>query len=74
MDASSGGLAPDKTKIFEAETPGKARAAASEWLSDFRQHGPLNIRAIRVEADQDAFVAVLTYSDTGRRLRLSPVN
>ena len=50
-------------KLFAADTPWGARAAASAWLSDFAEHGPCDIRSIRVLEDEDFFVAVLTYSE-----------
>jgi hypothetical protein len=42
-DNADGNLDGLKKKVFEAETAGEARKAASEWLSDFSRHGPLKI-------------------------------
>ena len=56
-------IAPDQSKIFAGESPGKARTAASVWLGDFSQHGPLHIHRIRVARKQDTFLAVVTYSE-----------
>jgi hypothetical protein len=50
-------------KSFTAESPGRARAAASAWLGDFSAHGPLNLRTIRVVEEGEAFAAVVTYSE-----------
>jgi hypothetical protein len=54
---------PEMRKSFTAESPGKARAAASAWLGDFAVHGPLNIRTIRVIEDGESFAAIVTYSE-----------
>lgn len=48
---------------FHGETAGTARAAASSWLGDFSLHGPLEIRAIRTAANEDAFTAAVFYSE-----------
>jgi hypothetical protein len=53
---------PRMRKAFQGSTPWGARAAASKWLSDFSEHGPLHIRSIRVIEDGDSFEAVVTYS------------
>ncbi len=55
--------ARDQSRVFVGETPGVARSAASVWLSDFSQHGPLNIRRISVAQNQDTFAAIVTYSE-----------
>lgn len=52
-----------KFMSFQADCAGQARVAASRWLGDFSQHGPLNIRAIRVVPKDEHFVAIVTYSD-----------
>jgi len=54
---------PAQFRSFEGKSPGRARSAASKWLGDFTQHGPLDIRSIRVIPNEDRFLAVLTYSD-----------
>jgi hypothetical protein len=53
---------PRMRKAFSGDTPWGARAAASKWLSDFSDHGPLHIRSIRVIEIGEAFEAVVTYS------------
>lgn len=53
----------DESKVFLGDSPGGARSAASDWLGDFSQHGPLNIRRISVTQHQDAFLAIVTYSE-----------
>jgi hypothetical protein len=50
-------------KAFPGDTPWSARGAASKWLSDFSQHGPLHIGSIRVIEDGEMFEAVVTYSE-----------
>jgi hypothetical protein len=44
-----------ETKSFTADSAGQARSAASEWLSDFAAHGPLQIKKIRTEIFCDEF-------------------
>ena len=53
---------PRMRRAFSGDTPWGARAAASKWLSDFTDHGPLHIRSIRVIEVGEAFEAVVTYS------------
>ena len=57
-------LVPEKRKSFAAASPAEARVAASVWLNDFAEHGPLAIRSIRVEELGETFVAIVTYRDT----------
>ena len=38
-----------ETKSFTADSAGQARGAASEWLSDFAAHGPVQIKSIRTD-------------------------
>jgi hypothetical protein len=57
-------LLPEKRKSFAAPSPAEARSAASAWLNDFSQHGPLALRSIRVDGDGDEFIAVVIYRDT----------
>jgi hypothetical protein len=63
MDSPYDPSAPEMRKTFPARSPSAARVAASMWLNDFRQHGPLRIRSIRVIGDDDRFEAVVTYSE-----------
>jgi hypothetical protein len=60
LDDNSDGL---KKKAFEAATAGAARKAASDWLSDFTKHGPLQIESVRVFAVKERYVAVVTYAE-----------
>ena len=53
---------PRMRKAFQGDTPWGARTAASKWLSDFSDHGPLHIRSIRVIETGETFEAVVTYS------------
>lgn len=53
----------DQSRLFEGDSPGRARAAASAWLGDFTQHGPLRIRRITVSENGDTFIAIVTYSE-----------
>ena len=55
--------APEQRKIFRAASPSAARDSASEWLRDFRAHGPLDIRSIRVSEKNSAFIATVVYSE-----------
>jgi hypothetical protein len=56
--------APELRKVFTGTTPGGARALASAWLGDFKTHGPLHIRSIRVvEEEVGGFTAVITYRE-----------
>ncbi len=54
-----------KRKSFLASSPGEARQAVSTWLGDFRAHGPLKIRSIRVREGENSerFVATVTFSE-----------
>lgn len=52
-----------KRKSFAAYTPGEARTAAAEWLRNFKDHGPLDIKSIRVSEERDLFVATVAYSE-----------
>jgi hypothetical protein len=53
----------DKRKSFAAYTPGEARRAASDWLRNFKEHGPLEIKNIKVAAKRDLFVATVAYAE-----------
>ena len=70
MNAPVSILMPEKRRSFSAASPGEARAAASAWLGNFDEHGPLAIRSIRVDQEGEDFVAVVTYRDT--RIEISP--
>jgi hypothetical protein len=48
-------------KEFSADSAGKARGAATEWLRDFSNHGAIEIHSIRTTAYRDKFVAVIAY-------------
>ena len=50
-----------RIKEFTAESAAKARGQASDWLSDFNAHGPLEIESIRTMAYRGRFVAVVAY-------------
>jgi hypothetical protein len=50
-----------KIKEFSADTAGAARGAATEWLSDFGAHGPLEIESIRTSLYNGKFVAVIAF-------------
>lgn len=50
-----------RAEFFTADSAGRARTAATMWLSDFTIHGPLQIQSIRTAPRQDEFVAVVTY-------------
>ena len=45
-------LEDEKSKSFAAYSPGEARSAATQWLSDFTDHGPLRIMSIRVTEER----------------------
>ena len=60
---SMSGDAEEKSKAFPGESPNAARDAATVWLRDFSEHGPLDIRSIRVSEDGETFVATVTYAD-----------
>jgi hypothetical protein len=50
-----------RIKEFSADSAGRARNAAAEWLHDFSTHGPLQIESIKTAAYRDKFVAVVAY-------------
>lgn len=52
-----------RRKSFAGYTAGEARKAASAWLGNFDEHGPLDIKSIRVAERQDQFVATVTFSE-----------
>lgn len=54
---------PRHEKRFTADEPWLARSALSDWLGDFKSHGPLKIRSIRVDEAGDQFVATVCYSE-----------
>ena len=51
----------EKRKSFAAYTPSEARAAASNWLRNFKEHGPLEIKSIKVSEERDLFVATVAF-------------
>jgi hypothetical protein len=53
----------EKSKSFAAYSPGEARSAATQWLGDFKDHGPLRITSIRVTEERGLFVATVVYSE-----------
>jgi hypothetical protein len=53
----------DKRKSFAAYTPSEARAAASQWLRNFKEHGPLQIKSIKVAEERDLFIATVAYAE-----------
>lgn len=53
----------EKSKAFAAYTPGEARTAASAWLRNFKDHGPLKIDSIKVSEERDLFIATVAYSE-----------
>jgi hypothetical protein len=53
----------EKRKTFAAYTAGEARKAASDWLHNFKDHGPLEIRSIRVTENRDVFTATVYYAE-----------
>ena len=56
VEASDGeASSASESKSFTADSAGQARSAASEWLSDFAAHGPLQIKKIRTEIFCDGF-------------------
>jgi len=63
MGASSQMSATEKRRSFIGITPWEARGAASLWLSDFTEHGPLDLQSIRVHEEGDFFVAWVVYSE-----------
>lgn len=56
-------FAVPKRKSFAAYTPGEARTAASEWLRNFKDHGPLDIKSIKISEERDLFIATVAYSE-----------
>ena len=52
-----------KRKEFAAYTAGEARTAASQWLKNFKDHGPLDIRSIRTSEERDLFIATVSYTE-----------
>jgi hypothetical protein len=54
-------LSEMRSERFTAASAGKARGAATAWLGDFGQHGPLQIESIRTAAEEDQYVTVVTY-------------
>jgi hypothetical protein len=56
-------MGADMSKAFAAYTPGEARKAATEWLRNFKDHGPLKIKSIQVTEERDLFVATVAYSE-----------
>jgi hypothetical protein len=50
-------------KSFTGQSPGEARSAASDWLRNFKEHGPLEIRSLRVSGNDERFTATVTYSE-----------
>jgi hypothetical protein len=53
----------EKRKSFAGYTAGEARTYASDWLRNFKDHGPLDIKSIRVSEDRDHYVATVIYSE-----------
>ena len=56
-------LGDEKSKSFAAYSPREARSAATQWLGNFKDHGPLRIISIRVTEERDLFVATVAYSE-----------
>jgi len=52
-----------RRKSFAGYSAGQARAAASSWLANFEEHGPLDIKSIRVTEDRHYFIATVIYAD-----------
>src|ERR1700752_4819353 len=52
-----------KRKEFAAYSVSEARKAASQWLNNFRDHGPLDIRSIKSHEDRDLFIATVFYTE-----------
>lgn len=50
-----------QTKLFIGASVGEARNLASEWLRDFRDHGPLEIKSIKSEVRGDHSAAIVTH-------------
>jgi hypothetical protein len=56
-----GVLMAEIRKSFAAPSAGEARNFASEWLRDFDEHGPLDIKSIRVREHREVFIATIVY-------------
>lgn len=54
---------PEKKRSFPGDSPSAARDAASLWLRDFSDHGPLDIQSIKVSEDGESFIATVIYTD-----------
>ena len=54
-------LSTPRIMEFSADSAGEARSAAGEWLNDFSNHGPLEIKSITTTLYRDKFVAVVAY-------------
>jgi hypothetical protein len=52
-----------RRRSFAGYTAGEARAAACDWLRNFNEHGPLEIKSIKVSEDRDYFIATVTYGE-----------
>ena len=52
-----------QTRIFIGRSAGEARKSASEWLQNFANHGPLEIKSIKTEDRRNDVVAVVTIRD-----------
>jgi hypothetical protein len=52
-----------RRRSFAGYTAGEARAAASNWLRNFKEHGPLEIKSIKVTEDRTYFIATVTYAE-----------
>jgi hypothetical protein len=52
-----------KRKSFAGRSAGEARAAASDWLRNFRDHGPLEIKSISVSEENRRYVATVIYGE-----------
>jgi hypothetical protein len=56
-------LGGEKSKAFAAYSPSEARSAATQWLGNFKDHGPLKIQSIRVTEERELFIATIAYSE-----------
>ena len=52
-----------KRKSFAGYSAGEARASASAWLRNFKDHGPLEIKSIKVTEDRTYFIATVVYAE-----------
>jgi hypothetical protein len=50
-------------KSFAAASPGEARNFACEWLRNFADHGPLDLKSLRVREERELFVATVVYDE-----------